>query len=97
MAADKQRCLLADDHGPIGDFDNRIVWGDNALALSLLSTDFSGKVDLIYIDPPFNVGVDFLMDTQSGATADDPVAGRGRFAYRDSWGQGEGALLANDP
>ena len=93
VAAAQQCSLLTDDLGPIGDFNNRLVWGDNRLALSLLSKDFRGKVDLIYIDPPFNVGVDFLMDAQSGATADDPVAGRGRFAYRDFWGQGGGAYL----
>ena len=93
LAADHQRSLLADDHGPLGDFDNRLVWGDNRLALSHLSKDFSGKVDLIYIDPPFNVGADFLMDAQPGTVADDPTAGRGMFAYRDSWGHGGGAYL----
>jgi len=33
------------------------------------------------------------MDAQSGATADDPVARRGMFAYRDAWGQGGVAYL----
>ena len=92
VAADQQRSLLADDHGPIGDFDNRLVWGDNGLVLSQLAENFRGKVDLIYIDPPFNVGADFLMDAQGGAV-DDMSAGGGRFAYRDSWGQGGGAYL----
>ena len=92
-SADRRHSLLAADHGPMGDFNNRLVEGDNGLALAQLLKDFRGKVDLIYIDPPFNVGTDFLMDVQSSATSGDPAAGRGMFAYRDSWGQGEGAFL----
>ncbi|MEI8375212.1 MAG: site-specific DNA-methyltransferase [Planctomycetota bacterium] len=92
-APDQPRSFLAADQGPIGDFDNRLVWGDNGLVLPRLAKDFRAAVDLIYIDPPFNVGTDFVMDAPSGATADEPASGRGRFAYRDSWGQGEGAYL----
>ena len=35
-------------------FDNRLIFGDNLLALKALEQDFSGKVKCIYIDPPFN-------------------------------------------
>ena len=34
--------------------DNRLIHGDNLLALKALASDFSGKVKCIYIDPPFN-------------------------------------------
>lgn len=35
-------------------FDNRLVFGDNLLALKALEQEFSGKIKCVYIDPPFN-------------------------------------------
>jgi adenine-specific DNA-methyltransferase len=35
-------------------FDNRLVFGDNLLALKALEAEFTGKIKCIYIDPPFN-------------------------------------------
>jgi adenine-specific DNA-methyltransferase len=35
-------------------FDNRLIFGDNLLALKALEQEFSGKIKCIYIDPPFN-------------------------------------------
>ena len=35
-------------------FDNKLIFGDNLLALKALEQDFSGKVQCAYIDPPFN-------------------------------------------
>lgn len=35
-------------------FDNRLIFGDNLLALKALEQEFTGKVKCIYIDPPFN-------------------------------------------
>jgi len=43
------------------DFRNRLIWGDNKLVMASLLKDFRGKIDLIYIDPPFDVGADFVM------------------------------------
>jgi adenine-specific DNA-methyltransferase len=43
------------------DFRNRLVWGDNKLVMASLLKEFRGKIDLIYIDPPFDVGADFTM------------------------------------
>ncbi len=40
------------------DFRNMLIWGDNKLAMASLLEQFRGKVDLIYIDPPFDVGAD---------------------------------------
>ncbi len=37
-------------------FDNRLIFGDNLLALKALEADFSGEIKCIYIDPPFNTG-----------------------------------------
>lgn len=35
-------------------FDNRLIFGDNLLALKALEQEFSGRVKCVYIDPPFN-------------------------------------------
>lgn len=40
-------------------FDNRLIHGDNLLALKALEQDFAGKVKCIFIDPPYNTGVAF--------------------------------------
>ena len=40
-------------------FDNRLIFGDNLLALKALEQEFAGKVKCIYIDPPFNTGAAF--------------------------------------
>jgi adenine-specific DNA-methyltransferase len=40
-------------------FDNRLIFGDNLLALKALEQEFAGKVKCIYIDPPFNTGSAF--------------------------------------
>ena len=40
-------------------FDNRLIFGDNLLALKALEQDFTGKIKCIYIDPPYNTGSAF--------------------------------------
>ncbi len=40
-------------------FDNRLIFGDNLLALKALEQEFAGKVKCIYIDPPYNTGAAF--------------------------------------
>ena len=42
----------------IKDTDNLIIKGNNLLALHTLKKRFAGKVKLIYIDPPYNIGGD---------------------------------------
>lgn len=37
-------------------FDNRLIFGDNLLALRALEQEFTGKIKCIYIDPPYNTG-----------------------------------------
>lgn len=38
---------------------NKIFWGDNLQVMSHLLKDFRGKIDLIYIDPPFDSKADY--------------------------------------
>ena len=40
-------------------FDNKLIFGDNLLALKALEQDFSGKIKCIFIDPPYNTGSAF--------------------------------------
>lgn len=40
-------------------FDNRLIFGDNLLALKALEQEFAGKVRCVFIDPPYNTGSAF--------------------------------------
>jgi adenine-specific DNA-methyltransferase len=40
-------------------FDNRLIFGDNLLALKALEQEFSGRVKCVFIDPPYNTGSAF--------------------------------------
>ena len=37
-------------------FDNKLIFGDNLLALKALEQEYAGKVKCVFIDPPFNTG-----------------------------------------
>lgn len=52
------RILLEDKSKGYGDqnTENMLIHGDNLLALKALEQDFAGKIQCIYIDPPFNTG-----------------------------------------
>jgi adenine-specific DNA-methyltransferase len=41
-------------------FDNRIIFGDNLLALKALEHEFAGKIKCVFIDPPYNTGSAFV-------------------------------------
>lgn len=78
------------------DFRNLLIWGDNKIAIASLLEQFRGKIHLIYIDPPFDVGADFTLDVQVG---DGQLAvGKEQsileaVAYRDIWGRGTDSYL----
>lgn len=40
-------------------FDNRLIFGDNLLALKALEQEFAGRLKCIFIDPPYNTGSAF--------------------------------------
>ncbi|HQN69843.1 MAG TPA: hypothetical protein PLW19_08355, partial [Anaerolineaceae bacterium] len=76
---------------------NKLIWGENLLVMGSLLEKFAGKVDLIYIDPPFDTGVDFSFRTMVGGD-DDPLPGKEpsiieEKAYRDTWGEGYTSYL----
>lgn len=53
---DKQYSFTAQDGSPANSTANRIIHGDNLEALKSLLPEFEGKVNCIYIDPPYNTG-----------------------------------------
>lgn len=46
-------------HGEDDLFNNKLIFGDNLLALKALEQEYAGKVKCIYIDPPYNTGSAF--------------------------------------
>jgi adenine-specific DNA-methyltransferase len=55
LIVDPKKSLPAKGHKPSLD-DNLIIHGDNLEALKALLPRYAGKVDVIYIDPPYNTG-----------------------------------------
>lgn len=78
------------------DFRNLLIWGDNKLVMASLLKDFKGKIDLIYIDPPFDVGADFTMSIPIGDEKDNVSKDQSTLemvAYKDMWGKGINSYL----
>nr|MBC7244612.1 site-specific DNA-methyltransferase [Chloroflexota bacterium] len=78
------------------DWRNMLIWGDNKLVMAALLEEFRGKIDLIYIDPPFDVGADFTMQVQIGEEGEALQKEQSileAVAYRDTWGKGTDSYL----
>ena len=80
---------------------NRLIYGDNLLAVAaLLGTDtdgnsMRGKIDLIYVDPPFDSKADYRTKILiPGATIDQKPTVLEQFAYSDTWSEGTASYLA---
>ncbi|ANN94361.1 TPA: site-specific DNA-methyltransferase [Legionella pneumophila] len=76
-------------------WDNRLIWGENFLVMSSLLKEFAGKIQLIYIDPPFATGQDFSYTVNIGEHTEAmkiPSALEVK-AYRDTWGKGTESYL----
>jgi DNA modification methylase len=81
---------------------NRLIWGDKKYVLPALLPEFAGKVNLIYIDPPFDTGADFSF-TAAVPDHEDEEGDAIAFtkqpsiieqkAYRDTWGRGLDSYL----
>ncbi len=83
--------------------DSRLIWtNDNLVALeSLLAGDeaypsLEGKIDLIYIDPPFAVQSDFKIniEIENGVTDEKSPTLIEELAYRDTWRAGLDSYLS---
>lgn len=63
------------------DFDNTenlYIEGDNLDVLKLLREDYLGKVKMIYIDPPYNTGNDFIYEDNFVNSVDDYIQNSGQ-------------------
>lgn len=80
---------------PWQDWRNRLIWGDNKLVLSSLLDEFAGRLDLIYVDPPFDTGSDFKLSVPVGhqSVVKEPSILE-EHAYRDTWGAGTNSFLS---
>jgi adenine-specific DNA-methyltransferase len=70
---------------------NKLIWGDNLLVMGSLLEKFAGKIDLIYIDPPFATGADFSFTAEIGESGEELTKEQSAIeekAYRDTWGRG---------
>jgi len=70
---------------------NKLIWGDNLLVMGSLLEKFAGKIDLIYIDPPFATGTDFSFTAPIGESGEEVFKEQSAIeekAYRDTWGRG---------
>ncbi len=91
-----QRGLFDIYEGKEGDsfeegWKNKLIWGDNLLVMGSLLEKFAGKIDLIYIDPPFATGADFSFTAHIGEANLELTKEQSSVeekAYRDTWGQG---------
>ena len=64
------------------DFDNTenlYIEGDNLDVLKLLQETYLGKVKMIYIDPPYNTGNDFVYNDDFSESAEEYLANSGQF------------------
>ena len=94
--AEAQKSLFDEKTAHRDDFRNKLIWGDNRLVLASLQQEFKGKLDLIYIDPPFDVGADFTMDVAIGDSTQVTEKEQSLIelvAYRDTWGKGADSYL----
>ena len=78
------RPVVADSVGKDGtpggfDSENLYIEGDNLEVLKLLQETYLGKVKMIYIDPPYNTGNDFLYDDNFALSVSEYMANSGQF------------------
>ncbi|MBI2299424.1 MAG: site-specific DNA-methyltransferase [Armatimonadetes bacterium] len=81
--------IVAAAGDPVGGRLGRLVLGDNLAVLSTWLGELRGEVDLVYIDPPFDIGTTHTIRRTSGAG--EAVA---QTAFHDAWDDGEGGYLA---
>jgi len=75
---------------------NKLIWGDNKYVMSALLEKYAGKIDLIYIDPPFATGANFSTTVEIGDNEIEvtkEASAMEELAYRDTWGKGLDSFL----
>lgn len=101
-AAERDRSLSLFEERGKTEWRNRLIWGDKKYVLPSLLPEFAGKVNLIYIDPPFDTGANFSYMATVPDDPDEDAAGITftkepsiieQKAYRDTWGKGLDSYL----
>ncbi|MFN3649124.1 MAG: DNA methyltransferase [Armatimonadota bacterium] len=72
---------LRDLHGESPGSDHRLILGDNLAVMEALLPELAGKIDLVYLDPPFAAGHPFTMTVPLG----EGNGSRQVIAYDDTW------------
>jgi DNA modification methylase len=66
----------------------KLVHGDNRAVMRALLPEYAGRVDLVYLDPPFGTGGSFALTQRAGGPGDEVPA------YSDRWSLGLGSYLS---
>jgi adenine-specific DNA-methyltransferase len=98
IAAANRQAHLGDEGS--ADWTNRLIYGDNLLAMAALlagdehTPSLRGKVDLIYIDPPFDSKADYRTKVKlPGVELEQKPTVMEQFAYSDTWSGGTVSYL----
>ncbi len=95
--AEAQGSLFDEQKEHRDDFRDRLIWGDNKLVVASLLEEFKSAIDLIYIDPPFDVGADFTLNVTIGDSKETLHKEQSileMIAYRDMWGRQTDSYLS---
>ncbi len=78
---------LKERHGDYqGNWINKIFWGDNLQVMSHLLKEYRGKVQLVYIDPPFDSKADYKKKVQlKGQSTTNDASAFEEKQYHDIW------------
>ncbi len=81
--------------GVIENWENLLICGDNLSIMASLLSEFSGKINLIYIDPPFATGGDFNFKIYIGddSTSNQSKRWINKKSYSDTWKEGLDSYL----
>ena len=79
LRLDREKSVGRDGTPGSIDTENIYIEGDNLDALKLLQETYLGKIKMIYIDPPYNTGNDFIYEDDFSQKADEYLYNSGQF------------------
>lgn len=79
LRLDREKSVGKDGTPGSIDTENIYIEGDNLEALKLLQETYLGKVKMIYIDPPYNTGNDFIYEDDFSQNAEEYLGNSGQF------------------
>jgi adenine-specific DNA-methyltransferase len=75
----KTLCPCREDSVSFDSTENLYIEGDNLEVLKLLQETYLGKIKMIYIDPPYNTGNDFVYEDDFALNIDEYMANSGQY------------------